>query len=254
MKILRFTLRGKTAFFKKPDVNTYCCFTYGQIHKVALLGIFGAILGYRGYAQCNWSREKNKELKEQLPEFYERLEHLRVSIIPNRKHGYIPKKIQIFNNTVGYASQEQGGNLITKEQWLEQPSWDICVLLESEEGELLARKMLTSKCVYIPYLGKNDHLADILNVHLEEAVLCKEDVLRISSLFLADSLKRLELDEDELEELDAFAEYKYQESLPAALHPKSNLYLQKMFVCTDEMVRSSGTEIYRSGHQNIVFI
>ena len=41
MEILRFSLSGKTAFFKKPEVNTYFYFTYGNIHKVALLGIFG---------------------------------------------------------------------------------------------------------------------------------------------------------------------------------------------------------------------
>ena len=46
MEILRFRLSGKNAFFKKPEVNTYCYFTYGNIHKVALLGMFGAILGY----------------------------------------------------------------------------------------------------------------------------------------------------------------------------------------------------------------
>ena len=46
MKALKFTLSGKTAFFKRPEVNTYYYFTFGNIHKVALLGIFGAILGY----------------------------------------------------------------------------------------------------------------------------------------------------------------------------------------------------------------
>ena len=51
MKAIRFTLSGKNAFFKKPEVNSYYYFSYGQIHKVALLGIFGAILGYGGYAQ-----------------------------------------------------------------------------------------------------------------------------------------------------------------------------------------------------------
>ena len=51
MEILRFNLSGKNAFFKKREVNTFCYFTYGNIHKVALLGMFGAILGYGGYTQ-----------------------------------------------------------------------------------------------------------------------------------------------------------------------------------------------------------
>ena len=36
MKALKFTLSGKTAFFKRPEVNTYYYFTFGNIHKVAL--------------------------------------------------------------------------------------------------------------------------------------------------------------------------------------------------------------------------
>ena len=60
MEILRFTLSGRHAFFKKPEVNSYCYFTYGNIHKVALLGIFGAILGYGGYTQMqSLERRKN---------------------------------------------------------------------------------------------------------------------------------------------------------------------------------------------------
>ena len=43
MRALKFTLSGKNAFFKKPEVNAYFYFTYGQIHRVALLGILGAI-------------------------------------------------------------------------------------------------------------------------------------------------------------------------------------------------------------------
>ena len=50
MEALQFTLSGKDAFFKKPEVNTYHYYTFGQIHKVVLLGMFGAILGYGGYA------------------------------------------------------------------------------------------------------------------------------------------------------------------------------------------------------------
>lgn len=28
---------------------------------------------------------------------------------------------------MGYASKEQGGNLIVKEQWLEKPKWEISI-------------------------------------------------------------------------------------------------------------------------------
>ena len=58
MEAVKFTLSGRNAFFKKPEVNAYYYFTYSHIHKVALLGIFGAILGYGGYAQKEWKKEK----------------------------------------------------------------------------------------------------------------------------------------------------------------------------------------------------
>ena len=57
MEAVKFTLSGRNAFFKKPEVNAYYYFTYSHIHKVALLGIFGAILGYGGYAQDVYKRQ-----------------------------------------------------------------------------------------------------------------------------------------------------------------------------------------------------
>ena len=149
MKALRFLLRGKTAFFKQPDVNTYCYYTYGCIHKVALLGIFGAMMGFRGY---------NGQTKaETYPEFYEKLKNLKVSICPLNEKGYIPKKVQTFNNSVGYASKEEGGNLIVKEQWLENPKWEITFLIDDSQSRELAERILESRFEFLPYLGKNDH-------------------------------------------------------------------------------------------------
>ena len=136
MEAVRFTLSGRTAFFKKPEVNAYYYFTYSQIHKIALMGMFGAILGYARYAQKNWQiMKKGQEIAVEYPEFYEKLHELKISIVPKNERGYIPKKVQIFNNSVGYASEEQGGNLIIKEQWLENPEWDIYVLIDCDEAE-----------------------------------------------------------------------------------------------------------------------
>ena len=50
MRSLKFIISGKTAFFKVPEVNAVHYFTYGNIHKPALLGILGAVAGYGGYA------------------------------------------------------------------------------------------------------------------------------------------------------------------------------------------------------------
>jgi CRISPR-associated protein Cas5h len=71
MQALKFELSGKTAFFKKPDVNSYIYFTYGNIHKIALLGILGGILGLDGYM---FQQDKI------YPEFYSKLSDLMISI------------------------------------------------------------------------------------------------------------------------------------------------------------------------------
>lgn len=108
MKALKFTLSGKTAFFKKPEVNTFYYFTYGQIHKVVLLGIFGALLGYKGHIQKKWVKPKKGQTPiVEYPEFYEKLNHLSVSIVPRNNKGYISKKVQCFNNSTGFASEEK---------------------------------------------------------------------------------------------------------------------------------------------------
>ena len=150
MKAIKFTISGAFAHFKKPDVNAYAYFTYGHIHKVALLGIFGSIMGLEGY----------KEKIEDYPEFYKALRHLKVAIIP--KKPYFTKKIQVFNNSVGYASQEEGGNLIVREQWLEDVAWDIVVANDgTPEFKELKERLQKRAFVYLPYLGKNDHPANI---------------------------------------------------------------------------------------------
>jgi len=179
MEVLKFVLSGRTAFFKKPDVNTYCYFTYGNIHKVALLGLFGAIAGYGGYGQM--------KKDEVYPEFYNKLRNLEIAIAPDEYYrGSFPKKMQSFNNSVGYASSEKGGNLVVKQYWLEDPRWEIYVKVDCEEGNNLANKMMDGKSAYIPYLGSNAHPADITSVELVTAEeLTNVEGEKVDSIFPA---------------------------------------------------------------------
>lgn len=268
MNALKFTLKGKTAFFKKPDVNSYFYFTYGHIHKIALLGVLGAIMGYGGYNQQ--IRDKDKV----FPEFYEKLMNIRVSIVPElqanedweRKQdrqeewvtnatpvrnvvqrGYFSKKIQRFNNTVGYANVD--GNLIVSEQWLENPCWDIYLLLQGEEEAAIAKWILESRAVFVPYLGKNDHPAVIEKakvVDLQTIDLKKS--LYIDSLYLKDFFQA---DKDSEEggwddfRLNEAKSYKYEERLPIALEKSTNQYIATPFVFTNGRVvlkESCGTD------------
>ena len=93
MEILTFKLSGETGFFKQPDVNTYQYYTYGHIHKIALLGIFGAILGLDGYNQ--------QQKSDIYPQFYDQLQHLKVAIQPLNEEGYIPTDAKMETSVPG---------------------------------------------------------------------------------------------------------------------------------------------------------
>ena len=66
MKVVSFNLSSKFAHFKKPDVNSNVYFTYSHIHKVVLLGVFGAILRLDGYNQNIKDKSKIKSLKQAM--------------------------------------------------------------------------------------------------------------------------------------------------------------------------------------------
>ncbi|MTI46539.1 MAG: type I-B CRISPR-associated protein Cas5 [Firmicutes bacterium] len=262
MEIIKFTLGGKFGFFKKPDVNTYLYFTYGNIHKVALMGMFGAILGYKGYNQMSFYKKYKKDFEDLIednqkyyPEFYDKLNHLRIAIIP--KEVSFNKKVQVFNNSVGYASKEKGGNLIVKEQWLENPSWDIYIAIEDEIGKDLAKVLIDRSFVYIPYLGKNDHLADIKNVELISDVEVVASIETIDSLFIKEDFEIVK--EDNLYDFYSLKEdiptFKYEEKLPISLEKNTNKYEFKSFIYTNERLRKkSNTSVYDVNGKHITFV
>lgn len=192
--------------------------------------------------------KKGDSLIEEYPEFYEKLRNLKISIVPRNERGYIPKKIQTFNNSVGYACAEQGGNLIVKEQWLENPIWDIYVLLDCEEAEQIAQMLENNKCVYMPYLGKNDHLADIKHVTLLdlETIVLKET--EISSMF-PKQIGEICLPDDE----DEIEEFKYEEKLPIRLDGHTNLYEYDTFCYTNLPIRVKEANLYKDEKKILAF-
>ena len=280
MKFLRFKLSGKTAFFKKPDVNTYYYFTYTSIHKVALLGMFGAILGLGGYNERNNNKEI-KKIKEDFkyPEFYEKLKELKIAIVPtNNKDlekrqgyitfdGYVNKKVQTFNNCIGYASYETGGNLIVKEQWLENPVWEIYFKIDSEISEELAKRLINYNFTYMPYLGKNDHYANIEEVSIIEdgCLMNSEDVKSIYGLFKSDYFQ-INNENDGFSSLfsnvnsdegieNKKVEWLFEEFLPVSLTANINQYEKEKFRATSLKVKcvNDYKEIYKINGLNIFF-
>ena len=47
-RLISFDIQADFGFFKKPDYNDGVLLTYNMLHKPALLGILGAIIGLRG--------------------------------------------------------------------------------------------------------------------------------------------------------------------------------------------------------------
>ena len=226
MKSLRFTLSGPSACFRQPDVNASVYFTYNNIHKVALLGLLGAVIGLSGYRNAQLYGQKEPD----FPEFYEVLSQMQVSVIPRGKHGYFTKKIQYFNNSVGYASKEQGGNLQVREQWLENPSWTILLAqhnLADAIWDKLCSNLLQGQCVYLPYLGRNDFPAQIEDVQMVELTSSKQS--RIDSLFLY---------EGDLKALDGGgpSRYLFVETAPIGLAPKYNFYEFGRYIFTNGII------------------
>lgn len=232
MKALSFEISGKTAIFKKPDVNSYAYFTYNNIHKPALLGILGAIIGLGGYTKLYDENRKAKEEKsgynDGFPDYYEKLKSLKVSIVPLAKNGYFSKKIQIFNNSVGYASFEQGGNLIVREQWIENPKWQIIILENNtDEYKKIKEYLLNKKAVYIPYLGKNDHFVNIdfvKEINLE----ISKDFGKIDSLFIEDYF---EIENGAGRRILPFI---FRETSPVSLQKDFHFYEYKSMIFTNQ--------------------
>jgi len=148
-RIISFTIQAEKGFLKKPDINDGIYLTYNMLHKPAILGILGAIIGLDGF-------KKNGE----LPDYYNKLKHIPIGVKPiDDEKGNFQKTKITYNNTTGLASNEQGGNLMITEQTLIKPSYKIYLLLDldNEVEKSLYNNIKEQKAEYLPYLGKNDY-------------------------------------------------------------------------------------------------
>jgi CRISPR-associated protein Cas5h len=156
-KLISIDIKADFGMLKKPDTNEPVYLTFNMLHKPALLGIFGAIIGLKGFQK-----------KGELPEYYRILKDVKVGICPlpedkktgkkYHENGNFSKTIIKYTNTTGFASEEKGGNLIIDEQTLIAPAFRCYVLLnlDIEHQEKLYNNLKNSKAEYLPYLGKNE--------------------------------------------------------------------------------------------------
>ncbi|MEJ5088906.1 type I-B CRISPR-associated protein Cas5 [Sphingobacterium faecium] len=149
MKLISFDAQADFAFFRKPETNNTINLSYNIIHKPAILGFLGAVLGLAGY------QEKGK-----LPAYYEKLKDVKLGVEPlGHEKGNFAKTNIKYSNTVGYANK--GTNFLTEELTLINPAYRIYLLLDEDE-ELQSQLLLSiqrGESVYVPYLGKNEFTA-----------------------------------------------------------------------------------------------
>lgn len=233
MKVCRFTLSGKTACFRMPDVNSDVYITYGHIHKVALLGLLGAVIGLDGYGQ--------KLSVSGKPVFYEELQNLQVSIFPKVKTGMFLKKTQCFTNTTGFSNTQQSVpcTQMVREQWLEHPEWEIMFLLDSPIAEKIADFLQERKCVYQPYLGKTEHVAVITDVCVEDITSSQDMEIPLECLVPAEQVISVDCKHN--------ADILYQEELPIRLDDTFGLYQLTNFVYTDGWYRVQSAYMLANG-------
>ena len=121
MKLISFDVQADFAFFRKPETNNTINLSYNIIHKPAILGFLGAVLGLAGY------QEKGK-----LPTYYELLKDVKVGVEPlQHEKGNFAKTNIKYTNTVGYANK--GTNFLTEELTLINPAYRIFLLLDESK-------------------------------------------------------------------------------------------------------------------------
>ncbi len=170
-KLISFTIKAEKGFFKKPDINEGIYLTYNMIHKPALLGILGAIIGLNGF-----------EKHGKMPEYYEKLKDIKLGIKPiGDEKGVFQKTIISYTNTTGLATEEKSGILTITEQTLIKPSYKVYILINMNDNlqQVLYHNIKEQKAEFLPYMGKNDyplwwskndvyeHQFEHLNEHIE---------------------------------------------------------------------------------------
>lgn len=147
--IISFIIKAEKGFLKKPDINEGIYLTFNMLHKPALLGILGAIIGLKGYMK-----------NEEFPKHYQILKTLPVGTKPiGDEQGVFKKTVITYTNTTGFASEESGGILTIREQTLINPSYKIYLLLDLDNGyeRKLYEYIRDQKSEFLPYIGKNDY-------------------------------------------------------------------------------------------------
>ncbi|CCL32497.1 TPA: type I-B CRISPR-associated protein Cas5 [Clostridioides difficile] len=248
-EVLKFNLKGKGASFSKPTYNSSSIIqTYPHIHKVALLGILGAIIGIdnTGYKR-----------KKELPKFYKLLKDLKIAIAPKKLN--FNKCVDVVTDTSGFSnkiSPNVGSTYLINYEILINPSWDIYILGDGEYYNKIKKYILNRSAVFHPFLGRNHLFADLSEVEILNGEFSKE-LSKIDSFFISDNVV---LDEDEIllnEKL-----YLFKDSMPISIDNRKidgtdfmlNQYSIKSLTFSNIDVLKSEEDLFYCGDKVLYFI
>lgn len=248
-RVISFDLKADFAFFKKPDFNDGLQLSYNMLHKPALLGVLGAIIGLEGYKQ-----------KGELPLYYRLLKELPIGIEPiegYHERGNFQKTDVKYTNGVGYANAD--GNLLVEETMLIKPAYRCYLQLNvtNETNANIYNHLLKAECEYVPYLGKNEFHAWIENIQeWEIQPLDTNASFTVDSLFVKEGIVRGMKAEAELEfafdEVDEMGSFSYFERLPIGFNEMLFQYQLNDFAFTDWKLKrqSKISSLYQLSNSN----
>ncbi len=200
MKLISFDIESDFGFFRKPESNKTLNVSYNMIHRPAILGILGAIIGLEGYKE-----------KEEFPEYYKRLNHLKIGITPlNHEQGNYLKTSIKYSNTVGYANKDvfnKGTTFLTEELTLVAPKYRIFLFLvmDNDDEVLLYNSLKDGKSEFIPYFGKNEFTAwwgNFMEHEFSEVNSESQLIGKLETLFMRNQIIKDNVEEDNLSFLD----------------------------------------------------
>ncbi len=249
MKAFSFEIGADMALFKKNDANDIALTSYNFLHKPVLLGIFGAILGLRGYKQFD---------DIDSVEYYEKLKNFKVAIVPLYRKP-LRKVLVTFNNSTGLASEEEGGTMQVTEQVIVEPvKYEVVVpLLESfsdEEKELyntLEEMVKKQYSKYPIYFGKNEFLAYFENyIPLELEKFDGQETF-VASLVRKDDVEIIQsqwsIKEKIPEKITIYEELPYD-------FDEYGIYKKDIFVLTENKIRPRSNENFWKKGDETVYI
>lgn len=237
MKLVSIDLQSDFGFFRKPETNNTLNVSYNVLHKPAVLGLMGAIIGLKGY-----------QTKGELPEYYEKLKDISVGIAPlDHDNGNFTKTPIKYSNTVGYANKD--GNFLTEELTLVAPKYRVFLMLDdSEEQKQLLENLEGGKSEFIPYFGKNEFSAwwdrDSFKIYEFKVPENINESIKIDTMFLKNQRLKDNVEQVELDFLSAGRDdsepcFMYFERLPVDFNLELMQYQLEEMVFSNYLIKNA---------------